>query len=534
MIIKKIYIGNEKHAFIDDRFSPKVNIISSNDNNKGKTIVIQSIMYCFGNVPAFPTSFDYKNYYYILELDHNQNTYLICRKGNNFIIKHKNQCSIFDNTSEFKRYWNKNIENLPSIPKDNTTRIVDPELFLQLFFVGQDKKITYDIANKGFYKKDDFFNLLCSIKGFLQEPINQNDIDKINDEINKLKNKRNILLKENKILKKNNIAVEYLSNTNDRISLQNKLKDLESIKNKLLELRKERNHAISRKSKNELVLKELRSLNRTINVGKVICLDCGSNHISYESSDSEFSFDLSTAEMRSQILNSIQEKIDVYQEEIDRLTIDIHIYQKKFNDYIKDENISLDAILIMSKELENNLDPDKEITEIDTRLAKLKENISSKRSILIDNKDKQKNLFNQIVEQMNKVYKYINLKNNTVYDAIFSSKDKIYSGSEATEFHIARILSFQKILNHNYPIIIDSFRAEDLSSEREDKVIKLFKKLNNQVILTTTLKKEEIGKYDLRTDIHHIDYSNHKTFEILSPDYLDEFLSIAKTLMIKL
>ncbi|MFR1315506.1 MAG: hypothetical protein ACLSBN_07485 [Clostridium perfringens] len=195
MIIKKIYIGNEKHAFIDDRFSPKVNIISSNDNNKGKTIVIQSIMYCFGNVPAFPTSFDYKNYYYILELDHNQNTYLICRKGNNFIIKHKNQCSIFDNTSEFKRYWNKNIENLPSIPKDNTTRIVDPELFLQLFFVGQDKKITYDIANKGFYKKDDFFNLLCSIKGFLQEPINQNDIDKINDEINKLKIKETYYLK---------------------------------------------------------------------------------------------------------------------------------------------------------------------------------------------------------------------------------------------------------------------------------------------------------------------------------------------------
>ena len=65
----------------------------------------------------------------------------------------------------FKRYWNKNIQKLPIIKKDNIYKIVDPELLVQIFFVGQDKKVTYDIVNKGFYKKEDFYKLIYSMAG---------------------------------------------------------------------------------------------------------------------------------------------------------------------------------------------------------------------------------------------------------------------------------------------------------------------------------------------------------------------------------
>lgn len=54
-----------------------------------------------------------------------------------------------------------------------------------------------------------------------------------------------------------------------------------------------------------------------------MCMDCGSHHISYESADSEFSFDISTSEMRTQILNAIEEKVSIYGEEIGRLTDEI-------------------------------------------------------------------------------------------------------------------------------------------------------------------------------------------------------------------
>ena len=45
MKILRVAVGNSKEAFIESRFTEGLNIISSDDNNKGKTIVIQSMMY---------------------------------------------------------------------------------------------------------------------------------------------------------------------------------------------------------------------------------------------------------------------------------------------------------------------------------------------------------------------------------------------------------------------------------------------------------------------------------------------------------
>ena len=47
MVIKKTAVGNIKEAFVENGFSDGINIISSDDNNKGKTIVIQSMNLLF-------------------------------------------------------------------------------------------------------------------------------------------------------------------------------------------------------------------------------------------------------------------------------------------------------------------------------------------------------------------------------------------------------------------------------------------------------------------------------------------------------
>lgn len=69
MIIRKTAVGNVDEAYIEDGFSTGLNIISSDDNNKGKTIEIQSMMYALGNDPAFPTTFNYKDYYHYIEFE---------------------------------------------------------------------------------------------------------------------------------------------------------------------------------------------------------------------------------------------------------------------------------------------------------------------------------------------------------------------------------------------------------------------------------------------------------------------------------
>ena len=47
--VKAVYIGNETESYIQDGFtSSGVNIISSDENHVGKTIVMQAIMYAVG------------------------------------------------------------------------------------------------------------------------------------------------------------------------------------------------------------------------------------------------------------------------------------------------------------------------------------------------------------------------------------------------------------------------------------------------------------------------------------------------------
>ena len=112
---------------------------------------------------------------------------------------------------------------------------------------------------------------------------------------------------------------------------------------------------------------------------------------------------------------------------------------------------------------------------------------------------------------MNYFYSKIDVEGQSVYSDIFGTKDKIYSGSEATEFHLAKMFAFAHILKHDYPIIVDPFRAEDLSTDREDRVLDEFLRLNNQIIFTTTVKKEEGGKYQRSINIKSINFSEHTT-----------------------
>lgn len=75
MKILCVAVGNREEAFIENSFSGGVNIIFSDENNKGKTIIIQSILYALGNKPIFPSSFEYKKYYYYLKFEHDETEY---------------------------------------------------------------------------------------------------------------------------------------------------------------------------------------------------------------------------------------------------------------------------------------------------------------------------------------------------------------------------------------------------------------------------------------------------------------------------
>ena len=535
MIIKKTAVGNKNEAFIENNFQNKLNIISSDDNNKGKTIEIQSMMYALGNEPAFPKTFEYKEYYHYIEFEEDGLTYYLCRVNNSFVMKHNSTLMVFDSVSEFKRYWDKHIFSLPKIIKNEISKIVDPVLFFQLFFIGQDKKDTSNISHAGFYNKSDFYNMLFDICGLSGLELNEEEIKNIKEKIEKLKNEREILIKQHKILKSRDVSVSYLSSVSDRVAFGKKLSAMDKVKTKIAELKKARNSAATRMASWETTLKELRSLNRTMESGELRCLDCNSTNIAFSASNNNsYSFDVSSVEMRNEIIASISEKIEAYSEEINKLANQISLAQEELSLLMKDEEVSLEAIVAYKQEFFNAEEAEMKIQEIDLELESLKSKLIVSASNTESKKEQRIALMSTILNEMNNVYKKIDPMGNLFFDDVFTKKGEVYSGSEATVFHLSRMYAFCKVLNHEYPIVIDSFRAEDLSTMKEDIVLDLYKSLSNQVIFTTTLKREELGKYDSREDINHIDYTGHAPSKMLSPNYVEEFCNLISGLSINI
>ena len=86
MRILKTGCGNTEEAFIENRLTDGVNIIFSNDNNKGKTIIFQGMMYALGNDPIFPSGFDYRSYYFYTSIEHCGNIFEFLRKNNTICL----------------------------------------------------------------------------------------------------------------------------------------------------------------------------------------------------------------------------------------------------------------------------------------------------------------------------------------------------------------------------------------------------------------------------------------------------------------
>lgn len=537
MKILMVAVGDTNEAFVEENFTDGLNIISSDDNNKGKTIIVQSMMYALGNEPTFPASFEYQKYFYYVEFEESEKIYQVCRSGNSFILKQASSMMIFDNVSELKRYWNKHICPLPSIVKNQLLRIVDPELYIQLFFVGQDKKDTSNVAHHGFYNKQDFIEMIYAYVGLSGEELSPDKIDEIKSRISALKDEKKVLLQQHKILKSKKAPVSYLSAESDRLSFEAKIANLEKVQGKITELRKARNSASTRKGKWEHTINELRSLNRTISCGELRCLDCNSTNISFSTGENvgaTYSFDVSTVEMRNEIINSISEKIFAYAEEIERLSNEIATTQEKLQSLMDDESISLESIVAYKNDIFSASDAEIRIKEIEAEIASLKNQLKTSEDASHVNQESRLALQADILKKMNDFYRQIDPDGNITYSSLFTQRNEVYSGSEATIFHFVKLFALQSALHHNFPIVIDSFRAEDLSTVKENAVLEISRSVKNQVILTTTLKQEELGKYDLLAGVNHINYQSHIPSKILSSGYVDSLLTLLRNLSINI
>jgi len=532
MKIKKVGFGNFQSSFIEDRFESNVNIIFSNDNNKGKTIVFQGLMYSLGNEPIFPDGFPYQDCYFYSLLDVNGSEVEFLRKGRELIIKDGDGFILFDSISEFKYSLRKYFPEMPEILKKESLKLVDPCLFYELFFVGQDLRDPSSTFSK-YYNKTDFFNLIYAMAGYGKRSLTAEEIKKFKDSLKSKRLKKSALKKELDRLEIDPEVSKTIFQSSNNEELKRKEAAIKNIRERISDLDRKYSREINRKYKLENLLKELISLNRKIDVGEVRCGDCGSDKIIYSSG--EYEFDLTNSYVKNSMLDSIKDSIKLKDEILNELVRDLGKEKQYLDMELAVAPAELRDVILFRDQIAHGNKMDVDIAKLDEDIAEIQEQLSFATSNNEIDKNNQKELINNVVSQMNILGKSVDQNRTKEYNDIFAIKGQTYSGSEQQIYYFCKIVALQKYFKHRYPIVIDAFREGEISSGKESLMLKEFTKIDNQVLLSATLKEEEysIEKYVSTDSINVIDYSQNMDNSILSQDNLDDFKEILKTFGIK-
>lgn len=533
MIIKKTAFGNNQEAFIENRFENKTNIIFSNYNNRGKTLVIQGLMHSIGYDSIFPSGFNYKNYFFYSNILINEKDYEFLRKGNSLILLENENINVFNSISEFKYYFDKYIYELPKIEKEGELKPVDLTLFYELFFLGQDKRNSSNLIIKGRNNKQDFKNMVFAMQNVLISSTSKYDIEELKEHKKALISKIKTEKRKITVLKKNPEIATFISSAANNIDFQNTSKQLSELHKSIADIRKQRNREENRKIKLENLIIELNSLNRSLNEGKVKCSDCGSTKIIF--ANQEFEFDVSNSYVRKNILKSIQESISMKKEIVDEFNNEINKEQIQIQKLLENSTPDAKNYILFQDEIIDSKDIDKIVLDLQKQLEEVQRKINNNESKIVSNKDLQKLVIESIISEMKRYYRIIDKEGLLEFEDLFTKSGQTYSGSEEQEYYFCKILALNKILKTKLPIIIDSFREGELSSNKENIMIEEYIKLENQVILTSTLKDEEYDsdKYLKLENVNVIDYSNFADSQILQPSYVDSFTEILEKFGVK-
>ncbi|WP_438467992.1 hypothetical protein [Streptococcus pluranimalium] len=534
MLIKKIAFGNAEEAFIEDRLTDGVNIIYSDDNNKGKTLLFQAFMYSIGNTPIFPGNFKKDDYYFYSMINSLGVDYEFLRRKNTFLVKYLQEFHMFETLSELKYFLKQeNIFDIPVIAKNGREKVVDLELFYELFFVGQDNRNPSNIVNKGYYNKNDFFSMIVALEGYSNID-NSKESEEIKKEIKVVQDEIKATKKYLKLLKTDKEVSSYLDKFTSNEEFEKFQSHSKQLNERIGEIKRERNREQNRQDKLEQLLKELNSLNKEIKSGTIYCTDCGSYHISFKNRD--INFDLSNVEVRKQVLSSIELQITIIEDEIIALNEELNKVQDKLKKLLIDTPNDFKKSLLYSEIISTDIDYDDRLLGLNKRLHSLQFDKSVLEKRNMSDKEAIKFIKESLITKMRTLYKEIDSKGKLIFDDLFTKKDATYSGSDSQVYYFCRLISLNNLLKHSYPIINDSFREGEISTRKEVLMIEHFKKLKKQVLLSATLKNQEyvVDKYESMSGVNAIDYSLNNDSKILDLKYTDEFSSLIRKFNIDL
>jgi hypothetical protein len=375
--------------------------------------------------------------------------------------------------------------------------------------------------------------MIYSMEGITVETFNKYDIENLKKEKILLDSKIKAETRKIKIIKKNPEISTFISAAANNQEYRNFGNQIKEIHQNIAELKKKRNREENRKAKLQALVGELNSLNRNLNEGKVKCGECGSSKIIFTNED--FEFEVSNNHVRQNILTSIKSSHNIKEEIISEFNDEIIKEQAQINKLLESSTPEIKNYILFQDEIFDSKDVDKIVLDLQNHLNEIEKKLNNNESKITSDKERQNYILESILKEMKRFYNIIDPQGLLEFEDLFTKASETYSGSEGQEYYFCKIMALNSILNHQFPIIIDSFREGELSTSKEMIMLDEFLKLDKQVIITSTLKKEEYSadKYFNINELNVIDYSNFEDSKILQESYVNSFAEILTKFNVK-
>lgn len=483
-------------------------------------------MYALGNSPIFPSTFDDYNQFFYVEIKIGKNFVEIIRRRNDFSVIINDEIKVFNSVSDFKHFFDTNIFRLPRYRRPEGTVVADLALFFQLFFLPQDKRNTSNTINHGFTNKEDFVEMIKAFAELPQDESHRADKEGIKAEIAEAKRRIARLKRRNQFAVQNPDIATRVQAGYTGIQFQEFENRLRGVNKQISALTSRRNRELNRKIKLENLVDELRSLNQTIEVGNVKCGDCGSDKIVYSSG--ELVFEITNDVVRRQILKAIGEQIVIKDEIVRSYTDELAKLQLAQAELLKEMPAEVGDIIIYRDDILNLHENDAEIFALQAKVDLLQSELATTESLEGGAKELGNQLLARIVSAARQNYMEIDPDSDVYFDSLFTKFTETYSGSEGQIFYYSKLKAISEVLALPFPVVVDSFREGEISTEKEHRMLDGYKALGRQVVLTSTLKAQEYSdkKYDGIERVHPIDYSSIPANRILSTEYANQFRDI--------